>query len=161
MCIRDSFATHQALPVLQAILGTGRAFNADGYYLDGNHTTAVGGQLAAVRGTELGSRRERALIAYDTNVNFQAFVTPGCEFALVWKTASPHLEKLGLRCEVMVPQKQYRIYPNTALAFNKWTECCRAARQEQPKMSPSSICTAAHLAYVCLLYTSPSPRDRG
>ena len=59
---------------VQTFLGTHKAFNAEGYYVDSSHTTASGRQLAAWRGTELGSRRERALIAYDANVTYIALV---------------------------------------------------------------------------------------
>ena len=45
---------------VQTFLGTHKAFNAEGYYVDSSHTTASGRQLVAWCGIELGSRRERA-----------------------------------------------------------------------------------------------------
>ena len=74
-------ATHYAIPLLQTLLGTHNAFDSKECYVDSSNTPASGGQLAAWHGTELGSRRDRALIAYDRNVNFQAFVTPCFDFA--------------------------------------------------------------------------------
>ena len=59
---------------VQTFLGAHKAFNAEGYYVGSNHTTASDRQLAAWRGTELVSRRERALIAYDANVTYIALV---------------------------------------------------------------------------------------
>jgi hypothetical protein len=136
-------ATHYAIPLLQTFLGTHKAFNAEGYYVDNNHTAASGGQLAAWRGTELGSRRERALIAYDRNVNFQAFVTPCCDFAQVWKAASQVLESFDLHCRIMVPDKHYRVCPKSPLAFDTWRESCHEARVSRPGMSRSEVINAA------------------
>ena len=76
-------ATHYVLPLLQTRLGKDRSFTAEGKYLDERGQPASGGQLAAWHGTELGSRRDRALIAYDSNVNSVAFVTPCYDFAKV------------------------------------------------------------------------------
>ena len=57
-------ATHYAIPLLQTLLWTQKAFDSKGCYVDvPSNTPASGGQLAAWHGTELGSRRDRALIA--------------------------------------------------------------------------------------------------
>lgn len=120
-------ATHYAIPLLQTLLGTHKAFDSKGCYVDSSNTPASGGQLAAWRGTELGSRRDRALIAYDTNANFQAFVTPCCDFSKVWGVAAPVLESFDLSCRVMVPGKHYRICPKNPLTFDEWLEFCREA----------------------------------
>ena len=121
-------ATHYASPLLQTLVGTHKAFDSKGCYVDSSNTPASGGQLAEWHGTELDSRRDRALIAYDTNVNFQVVVTPCFYFAKAWGVAAPVLESLDLSCRVRVPGKHYRICPKIPLAFDKWTEFCSEAR---------------------------------
>ena len=58
-------ATLCAIPLLQTLLRTQKSFNSKGGYEDAMGEPASGGQLAAFWGTEIGSRRDRALIAYD------------------------------------------------------------------------------------------------
>ena len=115
-------ATHYAMPLLQTLLGTHRAFNSKGQYIDEDGEPASGGQLAAFWGTELGSRRDRALIAYDTDVDFQVFVTPCSSFDEVWAAATPIFESLDLRCSVTSPGKYYRLSPRFPLTYNSWVE---------------------------------------
>ena len=122
-------ATHYSIPLLQTLLGTHKAFNRKGQYLDANGEPASGGQLVAFWGTELGSRRDRALIAYDTDVDFEAFVTPCCDCAKVWAAAAPCLESLDLSCKVTNPGKYCRICPRFPLTFNYWREWCHEVRQ--------------------------------
>ena len=122
-------ATHYCIPLLQTLLGTHKAFNTKGQYLDANGEPASGGQLVAFWGTEMGSRRDRALIAYDTDVDFEAFVTPCCDFAKVWSAAAPLLESIDLICKVTTLGKYYRICPRFPLTSNSWREWCHEARQ--------------------------------
>ena len=63
-------ATHCAIPLLQTRLGTQKSFNSNDEYVDANGEPASDGQLAAFWGTEIGSRRDRALIAYDYDIGF-------------------------------------------------------------------------------------------
>ncbi len=126
-------ATHYSLPLLQTLLGTNQAFNRKGQYLNAKGEPASGGQLAAFWGTELGSRRDRALIAYDCDVDFEVFVTPCCDFSAVWSAATPIFESLDLSCSVTSPGKYYRISPKCPLTSNDWREWCHEARQEQPQ----------------------------
>ena len=62
--------------MLQTLLGTHKSFNIKGVYGDAQGEPASGGQLAAFWGTEIGSRRDRALIAYEYDIDFEAFLTP-------------------------------------------------------------------------------------
>ena len=128
-------ATHYTIPLVQALLGTNKAFDHRGRYLDANGEPASGGQLAAFYGTEMGSRRDRALIAYDTDVDFDAFVTPDFDFAKVWAAATPFLESWDLICKVTIPGKYYRICPKFPFAFNDWKEWCHEARRPGRKRS--------------------------
>ena len=89
-------ATHYVIPLLQTLLGTNSAFDANGEYRDASGRPASGGQLAAFWGTEIGSRRDRALIAYDADVDFEAFVTPCCEFDKISSAATEFVESRDL-----------------------------------------------------------------
>ena len=133
--------THYAIPLLQTLLGTHKAFDCKGHYLDADKRPASGGQLVAFWGTELGSRRDRGLIAYDNDVDFEAFITPCCDFDLVWQLAAPVLEKLDLSCRITIPGKYYRICPKTPLTFNLWREWCHESRQ--PGLSRAQVMSAA------------------
>ena len=118
-------ATHYVIPFLQTLLGTNSAFDANGEYRDASGRPASGGQLAAFWGTEIGSRRDRALIAYDADVDFEAFVTPCCEFDKIWSAATKFLECRDLMCKITSPGKYYRVSPRHPLTSNKWKELCR------------------------------------
>ena len=118
-------ATHYVIPLLQTLLGTNSAFDANGEYRDASGTPASGGQLAAFWGTEIGSRRDRALIAYDADVDFEAFLTPCCDFDTIWSAATAFLESRDLMCKTTIKGKYYRISPRRPLTSNHWKELCR------------------------------------
>ena len=104
---------HYVMPFLQTLLGTNRAFDAHGVYRDATSgEPASGGQLAAFWGTEIGSRRDRALIAYDADVDFEAFVTPCCDFDKIWSAATLFLESRDLMCKVTRKGSPRRHLPN-------------------------------------------------
>ena len=118
-------AMHYVMPFLQTLLGTNRAFDAHGVYRDATSgEPASGGQLAAFWGTEIGSRRDRALIAYDADVDFEAFVTPCCDFDKIWVAATTYFESRDLMCKVTRKGKYYRISPRHPLTSNDWKEWC-------------------------------------
>ena len=136
-------ALHAVLPLLQFLLGTSAAFNSEGKYLRADGGPASGGQLVAFGGTELGSRRDRALIAYDTDCDLEAFVTPCCDFAEVWRVATPYFESLDLMCRVTVKGEYYRIAPKCPLTFCNWKEWCHEAREDGGPQGRASIATRA------------------
>ena len=143
-------ATLYTMPLLQALLGTNKAFDSTGRYLDHKGRPASGGQLAAFYGTECGSRRDRALIAHDTDVDFEAFVTPDFDFHAVWGVAKPLLEAVDLVCTITRPGKYYRISPSRPLAFNDWTEWKHEVRQQPGStgLSHAAVSAAAKLKKV-------------
>ena len=118
-------ATHYVIPLLQTLLGTNSAFDANGEYRDASGRPASGDQLAAFWGTEIGSRRDRAFIAYDADVDFEAFVTPCCEFDKIWSAAAEFLESRELMCKITNKGKYYRVSPRHPLTSNEWKELCR------------------------------------
>ena len=64
--------------VLQDELGCHGRFHADGNFrsLD-SHELASGGQVCAFWGTEMGSRRDQAMIAWDYDVDLAVFIRFG------------------------------------------------------------------------------------
>jgi hypothetical protein len=119
---------HYAVPLIQNLLGTGNAFDATGQYFDSENRPACGGQIAAFWGTEIAMRRERALLAYDTDVDFQVFITPCCDFSAIWNLVKTALEPLGLVLSGPNEQQYYRISPKEPLTYNSWREWCHEAR---------------------------------
>jgi hypothetical protein len=119
---------HYAVPLIQNLLGTGNAFDAIGQYCDLEKRPACGGQIAAFWGTEIGIRRERALLAYDNDVDFQIFITPCCDFGPIWNLVKTALEPLGLVLSGPNGQQYYRISPTEPLTYNSWREWCHEAR---------------------------------
>ena len=114
--------------------------------MDANGEPVSGGQLAALWGTEIGSRRDRALIAYDYDIDFEVFLTPCCDFDEVWSAAAPVLESLDLLCTVTTPGKYYRIAPRFPIAYNDWRDWCHEARNA--KISRDQLLVAAKVATI-------------
>lgn len=123
-------ATHYALPLLQTLLETKKAFNATGHDLDSHG-----------EGTEIGCRRDRALIPYDNDVDFEASVTPCCDFANIWQLAASFLEEYDLSCRVTIPGKYYRISPRKPLTLDTWRELCHEIRR--PGLGRADVISAA------------------
>ena len=94
---------------------------------------ACGGMLCAFWGTEIGSRREQAMIAWDYDVDLAAFVTEDFDFASLWRQACEILTPLGLRCIEHDPDFKYRVCPEHALAHNDWRERYQLARLQNPQ----------------------------
>ena len=87
----------------QNLLGVNKRFHPDGVYRDALGAPASGGQVVAFWGTELGARREQALIAWDYDVDVAVFKTPDCDFSVAWTDLRGVLEPLGLRCHEHTP----------------------------------------------------------
>ena len=122
-------ASHYAVPLIQSLLGTGKAFDKRGRYLDAaDGRPASGGQVVACWGTEMAARTERALFAYDVDMDWWVFVTPDVVFEDVWKLVKRCLEPLGFVCHGPNSHDYYRICPATPLTYNTWRELCHEAR---------------------------------
>ena len=91
-----------ALSVVQELLGDEAAFTPRGQFVDRvDGINACGGAASAIRGTELGSRRDKALIAWDYDVDLVAFITPSFDFGSLWRQAAEKIEPMGSGCSVM------------------------------------------------------------
>ena len=90
-----------ALSVLQELLGDQAAFTSGGQFVDRvNGSKACGGMVSTIWGTELGSRREQALIAWDYDVDLVAFITPSFDFGSLWRQAAETWNLWGSACFV-------------------------------------------------------------
>ena len=64
-------ASHYAVPLIQSLLGTGKAFDGMGRYVNlADSRPASGGQVVACWGTEMAARTERALFSYDVDTDW-------------------------------------------------------------------------------------------
>ena len=116
-----------AITALQCLLGKSASFNSNGEFLDSEtNSPASGGVVCAVWGTELGARRDQALIAWDYDVDLAVFKTDDFDFSLVWTELQKLLEPLGLQCQEHDPGYKFRIAPLQPVAFN----CNHAHRHE-------------------------------
>ena len=138
-----------ALSVLQKFLGTDAFFQSSGNFVRSKGGPACGGMLAGVWGTEIGARRDHALLAWDYDVDVAAFITPNFDFSSVWRKTAEVLEPLGLRlikykiaAGAQWPWK-YRICPTHALAFNDWKERYQLAHLNNPGKSRGTLCRIA------------------
>ena len=138
-------ATHYAIPLIQAALGTKKAFDKRGQYLDAAGCPASGGQIVAFWGTEMASRRERGLFPYDNDVDWEIFITRDFDFHQAWLEIKKILDPLGLLCTGPVADIYYRISPMQPLTSNAWDEYQKEARLNTPGLSRAQIKTAAHL----------------
>ena len=137
---------------LQSILGLGYRFDQDGSYLNDVYGVddtepACGGQVVAFWGTELGSRREQAMIAWEYDVDLAVFVTPNCDFASLWRKLKMILEPLGLRCIEYAPGFKYRICPDQPLAYGVYRELYHETRLLHPGKGRPELMRLAGLAY--------------
>jgi serine/threonine protein kinase len=128
-----------ALEVIQGLMGKSHRFNADGIYASlsqpaadptagPNRIPASGGQICAIWGTEIGSRREQAMISWDYDVDLCVFITPGFNFSAIWESVKTWLEPLGVHCFEHSRDFKYRIAPQDPLAYNRWRELYHEAR---------------------------------
>ena len=119
-------------------------FEQTGHFIDKEcGQPACGGMLTTFWGTELGARRDQALIAWDYDVDLAAFITPNFDFCSLWCKATEILEPLGLRMLCHSPDFKYRICPQHALAYNDWKERYQLARLENPGTARSGLSTIA------------------
>ena len=133
-----------ALEFFQGALGRRGRFHSNGTFLtDDTNQPANGGQIACFWGTELGSRRDRGLIAWDFDVDLAVFVTPGYDFAKVWEKAKTVFEPLGYRLAEHNKGFKFRICPSKALAHSPWKETYQEAREENPKLSRPKLMAVA------------------
>jgi hypothetical protein len=131
-------ASHYAIPLIQAALGTKKAFDKRGQYLDAAGCPASGGQIVAFWGTEMASRRERGLFAHDNDMDWQIFITPDFDFHQAWLEIKKILDPLGLVCTRPVAC-YYRISPMQPLTFNAWDEHQKQVRLNTPGLNRAQI----------------------
>ena len=130
----------------QKLLGEG-GFDAGGNFLKcGTEGPASGGQISAFWGTELGSRRDQAMIAWDYDVDLVVFLTPDFDFANLWELAQQDLEPLGLRFIEHNRGFKYRIAPESPLALSQWKELVHELKLLNPGVSRSLLCRKAAAA---------------
>ena len=134
-----------AMTVLQDLLGKSARFSADGTLLHGTTSApASGGQVCAMWGTELGSRRDQSMVAWDYDVDLAIFRTPCCNFGDLWHQAKAKLEPCGLHLTEYHKGFKFRIAPATPLAWHEWRERYQEARLKNPGVArPKLIQIAA------------------
>ena len=101
--------------------GGGAAFDANGAYLTEAGEPACGGEIVAWWGTELGSRREQAIIAWDYDVDAAVFLSPGVDIDSLWRQVRDILEPLGL-CGSQHKDSKFRFSPSHPVAWHPWRE---------------------------------------
>ena len=65
---------------IQSCFPPGGRFSASGEYFDKNGARTAGGEVVLFWGSELGSRREQSLIAWDYDADLAVFVTHDVDF---------------------------------------------------------------------------------
>jgi hypothetical protein len=136
-----------ALSVIQKLLGTNAAFDANGNFKDKDRgEKASGGMLTTFWGTELGTRRDQALVAWDYDVDLAAFITDDCDFDRLWRQAAEILEPFDLRLINHTRNLKYRICPKHALAYNVWKERYQLMNLENPGKGRSKLTQMASLS---------------
>ena len=114
----------------------GGRFSASGEYFDKNGARTEGGEVVLFWGSELGSRREQSLIAWDYDADLAVFVTPGVDFKQLWCShVSPMLLHLGLRLVEHDPGFKFRVTPDEPLAWAAWKELYQETREQNPGLS--------------------------
>lgn len=80
------------LSVVQELLGDKAAFTQRGLCIERvGGSNACGGALSASWGRVLGSRRDKAMIAWDYDVDLMVSITPSFDFGSLWRQAAePH-----------------------------------------------------------------------
>ena len=136
-----------ALSVIQKLLGTDGFFKHTGDFINKESgASAKGGMLVAFWGTEIGARRDQAMIAWDYDVDLAAFITGDVDFSSLWRDAQRILEPLGLRLLCHTHDFKYRICPTSALAWNDWRERYQLANLENPGVGRAAIAKHASAA---------------
>jgi hypothetical protein len=111
------------LAKLQSLLGEQGRFDCHGVYRDlCLKRPACGGQVVAFWGTEIGARRNQALVSYDYDCDCAAFITPAFDFPNAWKDLKDFLEPMGLNLIEHTKGFKYRVCPKTPLAYAPWKE---------------------------------------
>ena len=126
-------ALADTIVVFQAALDGGGAFNASGKYLTKPGGPGSGGELVGFGGTELGSRRDQAMIAWDYDVDFAVFVTPDIDVDSLWRRVSRVLLPLGLR-SIQHKTFKFRFAPIDPVAWFPWRELYHETREENMDM---------------------------
>jgi len=125
-----------AIMVLQKLMGSSASFHRNGSFIDEKTgKPASGGMICAFWGTELGARREQAMIAWDYDADLAVFKTPDLDFASVWSRAQELLKQYGVRLIEHSPGFKYRICPIQPVAFHTTQERRHEARLENPQAS--------------------------
>ena len=129
-----------ALSVLQKELGCHGRFHADGHFrsLD-SHDLASGGEVCAFWGTEMGSRRDQALIAWDYDVDLAVFITDDFDLGGLWRRVSEKMVACCLRCFEHNPGFKFRMSPDSPLAWTSHRERYQETRLEHPGTSRSQL----------------------
>ena len=125
--------------VVQRLLDGGGAFNAEGEYKTKEGRSAEGGEIVGFWGTEIGSRREQAVLSIDYDMDFAIFITPGLNFASLWQQATRVLQPSGLRLIEHDPGKKYRVCPKKPLAFAPAKEMYQQVREDNPGLSRGKL----------------------
>ena len=130
--------------VLQCLLGTHGSFESSGTFIDRETKEPLsGGMVCGFWGTEIGARRDQALIAWDYDADFAVFKTRDFDFGCLWRQASQILESQGLRCIEHTTGFKFRVCPANPLAFNDWRERRQHIHLVNPGLGRSGISTAA------------------
>ena len=130
--------------VLQCLLGTHGSFESSGTFIDRETKEPLsGGMVCGFWGTEIGARRDQALIAWDYDADFAVFKTRDFDFGCLWRQASQLLESQGLRCIEHTAGFKFRVCPSNPLAFNDWRERRQYIHLVKPGLGRAGISTAA------------------
>ena len=139
-------AAAYAITILQHHLGTRARFNEHGEFVDvETNSPASGGQVCGVWGTELGARREQALIAWDYDVDLAVFITEDFVFSELWLEVKKALEPLGLQCLEHDKGYKFRIAPLQPVAFNYWQARRHEAKLNNPGLARPKLLQLASI----------------
>ena len=129
----------------QTALDGGGAFDASGAYLTKAGAPASGGEIVAWWGTEVGSRRDQSIIAWDYDVDFAVFVTPDMDVGSLWRRVSRVLRPLGLRA-TQHKKFKFRVGPTKPIVWHEWRELYQETREQNMSLPrPRLIQTTASL----------------
>ena len=129
----------------QTALDGGGAFDASGKYLTKAGERVTGGEIVGFWGTELGSRRDQAILAWDYDVDFAIFVTPDVDIDSLWRRASCVLKPLGMRC-IQHKSFKFRFTPTDPVAWFPWRELYQETREQNMHLPrPKLVQKAASL----------------
>ena len=90
-------------------------------------------------GTELGSRKDKALIARDYAVDLVAFIIPSFDFGSLWRQAAEKTEPMGVRMFCHERGFKYRVGPPQPLAYGDWRERYQGARVANPGITRAGL----------------------